>query len=125
MVELAESELARVSTSVDRAEKQMIKRPVEYDPESDAIWDADGENVYYKHGAEIARLINADSWHPVSEGLPEESGWYLCTGPLISKGLLMVCRFDMIARNWVDRDGREMHVIAWRPLQEPYNPDAK
>ena len=64
--------------------------------------------------------MEQDRWIPVTERLPEEDGRYLITektdGTKVQEGYF--CR---------TRDGEPywwyLHVVAWRPLPEPYTED--
>lgn len=54
-------------------------------------------------------------WIPVSERLPEQSGFYITTCRDICENRVHTVGFDVVRKKW-GRGG----VIAWQPLPEPY-----
>lgn len=65
-------------------------------------------------------------WIPVTERLPEETGWYLCTLPMgfIDESLVDMCRFDTASGNFWS-GGIEYNVVAWMELPKPYEKGAE
>lgn len=59
--------------------------------------------------------ITQVEWIPVSERLPEQSGFYITTCRDICENRVHTVGFDGVRKKWV-RGG----VIAWQPLPEPY-----
>ncbi len=56
-------------------------------------------------------------WIPVSERLPENDAYVLCT-TITAKGLRNVVRGYYSGKVWVC--GTNINVIAWMPMPEPY-----
>ena len=75
---------------------------------------------WYQQGYEDGKNNN-DGWIPVEERLPEESlnsviGW--------DEYRERCCFVQYYAGKWALRADREpIHIIAWRPLPEPYRPE--
>lgn len=71
--------------------------------------------------ADIIRKHMNDGWVPVDERLPEESlnsviGWDAYRE--------RCCFVQYYGGRWMLRADREpIHIIAWRPLPEPYRPE--
>ena len=71
--------------------------------------------------ANIKSLLSvtpAQKWIPVSEKLPEETGWYIVT--IRTEKGIAVCEqsYRKGENHWTTLKGIE--VIAWMPLPEPY-----
>ena len=87
----------------------------------------DNENLFEKFkewekaGFPCDDYLAETRWIPVSEGLPEKSGDYLCTIQSGEHFSIMICIFYSIAKRWIPKCyGNHDNVIAWMPLPDPY-----
>ena len=66
----------------------------------------------------LPSVTPAQKWIPVSEKLPEETGWYIVT--IRTEKGIAVCEqsYRKGENHWTTLKGIE--VIAWMPLPEPY-----
>jgi hypothetical protein len=63
-------------------------------------------------------------WIPVSERLPEESGYYIATTHDGVGRRTTFVKYQKKAKSWELTGARSYwRVIAWMPLPEPYNPN--
>lgn len=74
----------------------------------------------YEKGYADGKKNNIE-WIPVTERLPEETGWYLCTLPMCfsEDSLVDTFRFETENGNFWS-GGIEYNVAAWMPLPKPY-----
>ena len=63
-----------------------------------------------------------DMWIPVSERLPDKTGWYLTTIKRKDSGEVIVGMNDFDRVGFIVLFGH-FEVIAWRPLPEPWKED--
>lgn len=64
-------------------------------------------------------------WIPVTEKLPEKTGWYLCTlSGHLAQTMVDMCRFE-IATGGYWSGGIEYEVVAWMELPKPYEEGAE
>ncbi len=81
---------------------------------------------------DIVSAMSEPRWIPVGERTPGEDGDYLVT--LVTPGFLRgqpytnwLC-WDANGQEWTDMDGdivpEQDMVVAWRPIPEPYRPEA-
>ena len=72
--------------------------------------------------AQLAKELEASLervWIPVSERLPEKTGWYLCTLSGHSRTMVDICRFNTAnGKFW--GGVIEYNVVAWAELPKPY-----
>jgi hypothetical protein len=63
-------------------------------------------------------------WIPVTERLPEESGYYIVTAHDGAGHRTTFVKYQKKAKSWELTGARSYwRVIAWMPLPEPYNPN--
>lgn len=67
-------------------------------------------------------ICELSRWIPVSEGLPEEDGFYLatCDGEICGKDEPISVMAEFENGKWVDDEDDYQCVLAWMPLPEPY-----
>ena len=87
------------------------------------------DNAKDDRGAIPMRLIRQafdklPDWIPVSERLPEESGYYIATTYDGVGRRTTFVKYQKKAKSWELTGARSYwRVIAWMPLPEPYKPN--
>lgn len=104
-----------------------------YDDYNVAVENGELE-AYRKHRERLLKLssvqpkIKTGHWIPVSERLPEKTGWYLVTFNVCdNKKAVCELSYRKPENYWTDKNiSRKIldnsEVLAWMPLPEPYKP---
>ena len=103
------------------------KCPIKDEDYNGSWCDEDGD-CYQHLMREAAELLSEQptiqpeqQWIPVSERMPEESGWYICTCRDGVSERVTFLKWQKRLKQW-EKTGTRSYwkVIAWLPLPEPY-----
>ena len=75
----------------------------------------------YRDGLNDGLEKSEEKWIPVTERMPEETGFYLCTLPMhLEEPQVDICIFNKASGTFLIEDGTEYYVSAWMLLPKPY-----